>query len=331
MRVVGPPPEEGYCLDAMEPRIEWLAMDGHALAARTLPKESFPPYALHEGASLLTLYCREIGRLEMLPREEEAELARQVRQGDEAAREKLIKANLRLVVYLAHEYEGRGVALLDLISEGNIGLMKAVDRYDPAKGAKLSGYATYWIQQRMRLSVYNHGRTIRVPIEAQFKVRAAQRASVRLHEALGRPPRNQEIAEAIGVSWDWLEMMFEAMRFPVPLDEAVGDRDGSTVAELVADELAIPPDEAMAQANSLAALRQALGRLSSRERSVLRDRFGLEGTEERTLEEIGYQFGLTRERVRQIQSRALAKLRRCLLEQERIGAGDWAGGGHGVT
>lgn len=240
--MVGPPSEELYCFGAMEPRIEWLAADHPALSVRTSAEEPPEPLAVREAPSLLTLYIREIGHLRLLPREEEADLARRVQQGDEAAREKLIKANLRLVVFIARDYEGRGVALLDLISEGNIGLMKAVDRYDPDKGAKLTVYASFWIQQRMRLAVYHHGRTIRVPAEAQFKLHAANTASVRLHEALGRPPTNQEIAAEIGVPAARLGMMLDVVRATVPLDQRMGEQGWETVAETVADAQAIPPD-----------------------------------------------------------------------------------------
>ena len=278
--------------------------------------EPLEPRAAPETTSLLMLYCREIGQVKLLSREEEAELFRCVQQGDAAAREALIKANLRLVVHLARDYEGRGVPLLDLISEGNLGLMKAVDRYDPAKGAKLSVYASFWIHQQMRRSLYNHARTVRVPVNVHAQLRSVNSASVRLQETLGRLPTNEEIAHDIGLSAERLHLTRTALGPTVPLDAPLGDRDDFTAAETIADEHATPPDEALAQASTLESLRRFFGELNAREQLVLGARFGMEGEGENTLDEIGIQMGVSRERVRQIQNDALAKLRKRILDQE---------------
>ena len=264
-----------------------------------------------ETTPVLMLYCREIGQVKLLEREEEMELLRRAQQGDAAAREQLIKANLRLVVHLAREFEGRGVPLLDLISEGNIGLMRAVDRYDLAKGAKLSVYAAFWIHQRMRRALYRHARLVRVPAYVHARLRAVASASDRLQGTLGRQPSPQELARETGLSARRLHRLREALGSTVSLDAPIGNREGATIAEAVADEQATPPDEALAQAARLEALRQSFEQL------VLRSRFGMEGGAESTLDQIGIQIGLCRERVRRIQNEALAKLRKRLTEQDR--------------
>ena len=287
------------------------------LTLETPATERFERAAAPETTALLTLYCREIGQVDLLSREEETDLLRRAQQGDAAAREQLIKANLRLVVRLAHEYEGRGLPLLDLISEGNIGLMKAVDHYDSAKGAKLSVYASFWIHQRMRRTLYDHGRTVRVPVHVHAKLRTLNSASTRLQQTLGRLPTNQEIAQETGQQAEGLQLLRDAFSPTVSLDEPMGDPDSKTVAETVADEQAIPPDEALAQDAQMESLEQSFALLSLREQLVLRSRFGMEGGMELTLDEIGDQLGLCRERVRQIQKDALGKLRQRLLELER--------------
>jgi RNA polymerase primary sigma factor len=274
------------------------------------------PAPCDETASVLMLYARDIGQFELLSREEEAALARRVRQGDAAAREKMIQANLRLVVKIARGFDGLGVPLLDLISEGNIGLMKAVDRYDPAKGAKVSVYASFWIKHRIRRALSDHGRTIRVSAYAQDKLQTVLAVRVRLQVLLGRDPTNDEIAQEAGMPVARVQSMREAAQAVVSLDEALDDRGERSVADTVADEQAIAPDEAAAQAAGLQQLHQFIGQLNAREQRILRWRFGLEGEQEATLVEIGQQLGLTRERVRQIQNSALAKLRKKLKELE---------------
>jgi RNA polymerase primary sigma factor len=284
------------------------------------PKTPVPgqpePVGPREKASALTLYIREIRQIPLLQREEEAALARRAQAGDAAAREVLIKANLRLVVKIARDFGGLGLPLLDLISDGNIGLMKAVDRYDPAKGAKLSVYASFWIKQHMRRALSNSSRTIRVPVSAQDKFYATRSVFFRLQELLGRDPACDEIGLEVGVPAAWVRSMREAMQNTISLDTAMEDRGERPLVETIADEHCPAPDETLAQASRLERLWHFIDQLDRRERIVLRSRFGLEGEEETTLRDIGRQLGLTHERVRQIQNSALTKLRRRLLDQE---------------
>jgi RNA polymerase primary sigma factor len=274
------------------------------------------PVDPHETVSALTLYMREIGQFKLLSREEEVALARRVRAGDEAAREEMIKSNLRLVVKIARDFDGLGLPLLDLISEGNIGLMKAVDRYEPAKGAKLSVYASYWIKQRICRALSNLARTIRVPVYAQDQLQIVQAASLRLQEQLGRDPTNDEITQEVGLPAGRVQRVREALQAPISLDEPLDDQRRESVAETVADEHATTPDEALAQATGMQRLWQFIAQLSTREQIILRARFGLEGGEESTLNDISQQLGLVRERVRQIQNTALAKLRKKFQQPE---------------
>jgi RNA polymerase primary sigma factor len=283
-------------------------------ASAALPSE---PALAGESASVLRLYLREIGQVKLLSREEETALARRVQRGDEEAREQMIKANLRLVVKIAHDYEDMGLPLLDLISEGNLGLMKAVDRFDPAKGAKLSVYAALWIKQCIRRALSNHARTIRVPVYVYDKLLVIHRAALQLQEVLGRDPTHEEIAQHIGLPAGRVQRMRESIQPPVSLDQPFDAPGEKSVAETVPDEQATAPDEALAKAVSLQLLQQHLARLSPREQTVLRHRFGLHEETERTLQELGQEFGLTREGVRQIQNRALAKLRKHFEEQDR--------------
>jgi RNA polymerase primary sigma factor len=258
----------------------------------------------------LTLYMREIGQVRLLSRDEEAALARRVQQGDPAAREKMIKANLRLVVKIAHDFESYGLPLLDLISEGNIGLMTAVERYNPAKGAKLSVYASFYIKQRIRRAISDQARTIRVPIYTQTKLQAINAVASRLQELLGHDPTDEEIADEAGLPVARVRRMRRAVQTPLSLDQTGHDRESQSVAETVADQSAIAPDEALASATVAELLQQSMRGLSEREKLILRCRFALDGEDEQTLDELSRQMGLTRERVRQIQNGALQKLRR---------------------
>lgn len=272
---------------------------------------------VQQQASLLALYCQEIGQFNLLSREEETNLARRVQAGDAAAREAMINANLRLVVWIARGFEGMGLPLLDLISEGNIGLMRAVDRYDPDKGAKISVYASFWIKQCIRRALCDHGRTIRVPVHLHEKLQTVYSTFVRLKDLLGREPSTDEIAQEVGLPAHRVQRIREAMQVTVSLDQVLHDREGKSIAETVADERAFAPDEALARATGLEQLRECLGELDEREQSILRARFGLEGEDESTFDKVGRQLRLTRERIRQIQNAALAKLRRKLEEREQ--------------
>jgi RNA polymerase primary sigma factor len=261
---------------------------------------------------------REIRQVNLLTPQEEVILARRVQAGDEAAREHMIRANLRLVVKIARGYENLGLPLLDLINEGNIGLMKAVERFDPAKGAKLSSYSAWWIKQAMRRALANQSKTIRLPVNAVDQICHMRKASARLHEMFGREPTERELAEEMGLTVPRVGELRDAAVRPTSLDAPLGDGETSTLGEVVADENAANPYQLVEDRNSLSQLGALIARLPERESRIIRLRFGLDHGRERTLEEIGAMFCLTRERIRQLQKSALLKLRRMLEIPEAI-------------
>lgn len=267
----------------------------------------------------LQLYLREIGQVRLLTPEEEIELAKRIQKGDEQAREQMIKANLRLVVKIARDYEGLGLPLLDLINEGNIGLMKGVERFNPAKGAKLSTYAALWIKQAIRRALGNQSKTIRLPVHVADKMAHIRLAERKLREALGREATDEELAEEMGFSLRQVKLYREAGKAPVSLDAPIGDgEDGKQVAEIVADPNALGAYEQMVKKGDVELLQEVLGTLSEREKTILTMRFGLEGGSPKTLEEVGEHYGLTRERIRQIQEEALVRLRFKINEREEV-------------
>ena len=270
------------------------------------------------GITAYTLYLREIGQTSLITPQQEVELAKRIRAGDEAAREQMIKANLRLVVKIAREYEDYGVPLLDLINEGNIGLMKAVERFDPTKGAKLSTYAAWWIKQAIRRALSNQSKTIRLPVHVGDKLLHIRRASARLEEALGREPTLEELASEMDMEPGRLARLRNAAIPPSSLDAPVGDGDGKRFDELVGDEKADTPYGQLADKTTTSMLLEMLDSLPERERIILQHRFGLKGDNEQTLEQVGRQFGVTRERIRQIQNLALEKLRKMIEKREAI-------------
>jgi RNA polymerase primary sigma factor len=258
----------------------------------------------------LQLYLREIGQVNLLTPQEEIALARRIKKGDAHAREQMIKANLRLVVKIARDYEGLGLPLLDLINEGNIGLMKGVERFDPRKGAKLSTYAAWWIKQSIKRALANQSKTIRLPIHVVEKVAHIRRAEMRLHDALDREPTDEEVAAELRMTPQRVREYREAARAPVSLEAPLGsDDDSDRVSEVVADTAAAAPFDELVKQSDTALLREVFGTLAPRERTILSLRYGLEDDTPRTLEEIGQRFGVTRERIRQIQNEALRKLR----------------------
>jgi RNA polymerase primary sigma factor len=265
----------------------------------------------HEGrGDNLHLYLREIGQVELLTPEQEIELAKRIQEGDEEAREHMIKANLRLVVKIARDYEGLGLPLLDLINEGNIGLMKGVERFNPAKGAKLSTYAALWIKQAIRRALGNQSKTIRLPVHVVDKMAQIRLAERKLRESLGREATDEEVAEEMGFSLRQVKLYREAGKAPVSLDAPLADgEDGKQVAEVVADPNAVAAYDHIVKQGDNEMLREVLETLSERERTILNMRFGLEGDSPKTLEEVGEHYGLTRERIRQIQEEALVRLR----------------------
>lgn len=272
----------------------------------------------YDGDTAYQLYLKEIGQHKLLTIEEENELAARIKKGDAAARERMINANLRLVVKIARDYEGYGVPLLDLISEGNIGLMKGVERFDPSKGAKLSTYSAWWIKQAIKRALANQGKTIRLPVHVVDKLFHIRRAEARLQEILGREPTDDEIAEELDSTPEKIRELRAASQRPASLEAPLGHDSDNRVADVVADENAEDPyDQVEEKANS-AMLKDLLKDLDPREVTILRYRFGLDGDEEKTLEEVGRKFGLTRERIRQIQEIALKKLRKKIDKLEAV-------------
>jgi RNA polymerase primary sigma factor len=257
----------------------------------------------------LQLYLREIGQVKLLTPAEEIVLAKRIKKGDEAAREHMIKANLRLVVKIARDYEGQGLPLLDLINEGNIGLMKGVERFDPTKGAKLSTYASWWIKQAIKRALSNQSKTIRLPDHVVDKLANIRRAEVKLHEVLDREPTDEELADYLRLDVRRVKIYRQASKAPVSLDAPLSEDDSDQVSEIVADPNAAAPFERLVRETDTALLKEVLAGLTDREKAILAMRFGLNDGVEKTLEEIGKVFGVTRERIRQIESEALKKLR----------------------
>ncbi|HXP60306.1 MAG TPA: RNA polymerase sigma factor RpoD/SigA, partial [Dongiaceae bacterium] len=269
--------------------------------------------------SALELYLREIAQVKLLTPKEEVTLAHRIRKGDEQAREQMIKANLRLVVKIAHDYDGLGLPLLDLINEGNIGLIKGVERFDPGKGAKLSTYAAWWIKQAIKRALANQSKTIRLPVHVVDKVAHIRRAEVRLRETLDRDPTDEEVAADVGLKPGRVRQYRQASKAPVPLDAPLGTGDDThQVAEVVADANAAAPFDHLVKASDAELLREVFATLAPREKAILAMRYGLEDDTPRTLEEIGAHFGVTRERIRQIQKEALGKLRTKVQTRDRL-------------
>ncbi len=284
--------------------------------------EKAPERAPYDGNTAFNLYLREVGQTKLLTIEEENELAARIKKGDKKAREQMIKANLRLVVKIAREYEDYGMPLLDLINEGNIGLMKAVERFDPSKGAKLSTYSAWWIKQAIKRALANQSKTIRLPVHVVDKLFHMRRSAVKLHEVLGREPTDEELGDELGFSAQKVAQLRTAAIRPASLEAPLGDDDSSRIADVVRDEHADTPYEQLEVKANSAMLREMVATLDPREAEILRYRFGLDGDTERTLEEVGQKFGVTRERIRQIQNTALAKLRKQIekLETVRVAA-----------
>ncbi len=276
------------------------------------------PRQPYDGDTAFKLYIKEVGLTELLTPAEERKLAAKIKRGDKAARELMIKANLRLVVKIARDYEGYGLPLLDLINEGNIGLMTAVERFDPAKGAKLSTYSAWWIKQAIKRALANQSKTIRLPVHVVDKLFNIRRAETKLHDVLGRDPTNEELGQELGMSGDRVSQLRQAAIRPASLEAPLGDEDSNSIADVVADEAAQTPYEELAGRTSTEMIREMVAYLDPREARIIRYRFGLDGNTEKTLEEVGEHFGVTRERIRQIQEIALRKLRKMVDKRERV-------------
>ena len=255
------------------------------------------------------MYLKEIGNVPLLTTEQEVELAKRVEAGDEEAKKQLTEANLRLVVSIAKKYVGRGMPFLDLIQEGNMGLMKAVDKFDYTKGYKFSTYATWWIRQAITRGIADTGRTIRVPVHMVETINKTLRMTRTLLQELGREPTPEEVAERLNVSVSRVREVLKISRDPVSLDTPIGEEDDSHLGDFIEDDSALSPADSAAFSMLRAELATARESLTDRERQVVKLRFGLEDGRARTLEEVGKEFNVTRERIRQIEAKALRKLR----------------------
>ncbi len=255
------------------------------------------------------MYLKEIGNVPLLTSEEEVELAKRVESGDEEAKQKLTEANLRLVVSIAKKYVGRGMPFLDLIQEGNMGLMKAVDKFDYTKGYKFSTYATWWIRQAITRGIADTGRTIRVPVHMVETINKTLRMTRTLLQELGREPTPEEVADRLNVPVSRVREVLKISRDPVSLDTPIGEEDDSHLGDFIEDERLMSPADSAAYSMLKEELEKALESLTDRERQVIKLRFGLEDGRARTLEEVGKEFSVTRERIRQIEAKALRKLR----------------------
>lgn len=283
-----------------------VSISGSVAAKRTEPRDAF------------LLYLDEIGQTPLLTPAEELSVARRIRRGDKTARELMITANLRLVVKIARDYEPFGLPLLDLINEGNLGLIRAVEKFDPARGAKFSTYSSWWIKQSMRRALANQSKTIRLPIHMVDRIAKFRKVSVELEKQLGREATDEELSTELGMSLRRVKRLKTSILRPVALDGTMGEGDDRPIAEMVADDRVLNAFETLAAKGRLELLRDAVKILDMRELRIVSGRFGLDGNPERTLEEIGQEIGLTRERIRQVQNEALAKLRKLIEKREAI-------------
>jgi RNA polymerase primary sigma factor len=267
---------------------------------------------LPEGISIddpVRMYLKEIGKVPLLTAEEEVELAKRMAEGDEEAKRKLVEANLRLVVSIAKRYVGRGMLFLDLIQEGNLGLIKAVEKFDYKKGFKFSTYATWWIRQAITRAIADQARTIRIPVHMVETINKLIRVSRQLLQEYGREPQPEEIAAEMGIPEEKVREIMKIAQEPVSLETPIGEEEDSHLGDFIPDDDAPAPAEAAAFTLLKEQLMDVLDTLTSREEKVLRLRFGLDDGRARTLEEVGKEFNVTRERIRQIEAKALRKLR----------------------
>ena len=273
----------------------------------------------HGERSNLQLYLQEIGKTPLLTIQEEITLARRIRRGDKAARDHMISANLRLVVKIAMDYKDFGLPLLDLISEGNIGLIKAVERFDPRKGGKLSTYAAWWIKQSIKRALANQSKTIRLPVHLVDKISKMRRTAMALTEQLGREPTDEELAIELQIPTSKVAHLKSVSVRPASLDAPVGEEsDSSTFGDIIGDENAVSPYEGLMERNQNRDLNDMVNSLDAREAEIIKLRFGLEGRDELTLEEVGKKFRVTRERIRQLEYLALTKMRKAMAKNEAL-------------
>ena len=283
------------------------------------PERAEAPSAAPLDRSNLQIYLQEIGKTPLLTIQEEIVLARRIRRGDKAARDHMIKANLRLVVKIAMDYKDFGLPLLDLISEGNIGLVKAVERFDPRKGGKLSTYAAWWIKQSIKRALANQSKTIRLPVHLVDKISKMRKAAMVIAERLGREPTDEELAMELQIPTSKVAHLKSVSVRPASLDAPIGeDGDSATFGEIVGDESATSPYDSLRDKNLNLDQHSMVDSLDKREAEIIRLRFGLDGRSELTLEEVGRKFNVTRERIRQLEYIALGKMRRAMAKNEAV-------------
>jgi RNA polymerase primary sigma factor len=265
----------------------------------------------------IKIYLREIGQTELLTREQEVQLAKRIKKGDEEARSLMIRANLRLVVKIAHDYARYGLPLLDLISEGNIGLMKAVERFDPKKGGKLSTYAAWWIKQAIKRALANQSKTIRLPSHVVDKISRMRKAQRSLMQKSGREPTDEEVANQLNVPPSTVSQWMTLSLRPSSLDAPIGEDGGGELGDIIGDDKGQLPYDKINDEQLRQEVEELLDKLARREREILKFRYGLRGAKVETLEVVGKRFNITRERVRQIQNSAVLKLRNLLDESDQ--------------
>ncbi|TVP79295.1 MAG: sigma-70 family RNA polymerase sigma factor [Puniceicoccaceae bacterium] len=267
--------------------------------------------------NVMRTYMQEISKTPLLTKQEEIDLAERIKAGDKAARDHMISANLRLVVKIAYDYNNFGLPLLDLISEGNIGLVKAVERFDPSKGGKLSTYAAWWIKQSIKRALANQSKTIRLPVHLVDRIARMRRVTAQLADELDREPSDEEIAYSMDMPVNKVAHLKSVSIRPASLDAPVGEDGDTTFGELVGDDQGSNPYENLQEKSMSADIKSVIDRLEDREAEIIQLRFGLDGNHPLTLEEVGERFNITRERVRQIQNIAIHKMRRLMTENER--------------
>ena len=290
--------------------MQWLSKCSNDCPSYICPMQN------HEQESL-QIYLQQISEIPLISVQDEIDLASKIKSGDQDAREKMITSNLRLVVKIAKEYSNIGLSLLDLINEGNIGLMKAVERFDPTKGGKLSTYASWWIKQSIKRALANQSKTIRLPIHMVDRVTQIRRTSTSLAERLGRDPTDDELAAEMDLPVSRITHLKAVSQKPASLDSPIGDDDGSTLSEVVPDDKSRSPLEHLQSKSLIGDISSVLDQLEPREAEIMRLRFGLEGLDPHTLEEVGEKIGVTRERVRQLQQQALRELRKSMAKMEK--------------
>lgn len=296
---------EGANIDVIE------EIDPEELASEDI-SEVDPKIVAAEGITIddpVRMYLKEIGRIPLLSHDQELELATRMAEGDEDAKHRLAEANLRLVVSVAKRYVGRGMQFLDLIQEGNLGLIKAVDKFDYRKGFKFSTYSTWWIRQAITRAIADQARTIRIPVHMVETINKLVRVNRQLLQELGREPRHDEIAKSMGITEDKVREIIKIAQDPVSLETPIGEEEDSHLGDFIPDDDAPAPDNMATQAMLKRQLNEVLSTLTPREEKVLRLRFGLDDGRTRTLEDVGKEFNVTRERIRQIEAKALRKLR----------------------